>query len=332
VTSNVVNLRLTTARSQLRGLRTYTAFLCAIAVVLVGLWILAGRGHGGSALAPWAIGAGIAALICLYSWVAYARAFTECTPAGLRTRGLGGLTECSWPGVSDIVLRPHGRTVTVMVTTTTGTRFRLGVPVDGGVMGDPRFRVKAQQILDYWHSATKEAAGADRPALTRAGAHPAFASRPAVIAIELRPRMFDKIMGKIWRWSFTIMIPLLCVIAIPFALQDIGPAWSAHLGHGQPGIFAAHTASCDKTCDWYGTFTGRDGSVRKGMMLADGGHVTGAGDRVAALYEGTGTTAYPAGGGTDWIYTTVLLIAGIAAAVFWAVLLFRELRRRIQRA
>lgn len=154
---SVENLRLTIARSQLRGLLAYIALISAVTVLLAVFWALGGQ--GGSVVGAWALGAGIGALIGLYAYIAYARAFTECTPAGLRTRGLGGLQECPWSGVSDASLRPHGRTATVMVTTTSGTRFRLGVPVDGGVMRDPEFMGKVQQVVEYWHSATEEPTG-----------------------------------------------------------------------------------------------------------------------------------------------------------------------------
>jgi hypothetical protein len=41
-----------------------------------------------------------------------------------------------------------------MVTTTNGTRFRLGAPVNGGAMGDPEFGSKVEAIQQYWLTLT----------------------------------------------------------------------------------------------------------------------------------------------------------------------------------
>jgi hypothetical protein len=79
----------------------------------------------------------------------YMRAFIECTPDGARTRGLGGKRQCSRPQVADIVIRPSPGSRLVVITTKDGVRFWLGAPVDGGVMPDPEFSVKFDQIVDY---------------------------------------------------------------------------------------------------------------------------------------------------------------------------------------
>jgi hypothetical protein len=60
------------------------------------------------------------------------------------------------------------------------------------------------------------------------------------------------------------------------------------------------------------------------------GRRAGLGDREAALYEGGGV-AYFAGGGPDWLYLTLMLIAGVAAIAFWIALLARMLIRRRRR-
>ena len=100
------DLRFTVERSQLRGLRIYTAVAAAAAVALGAAWQLS-RSSGQVGML--ALVAGLGAALGAYSWAAYARAFTECTPAGLRTRGLGGLRESTWPRITDIGLRPYGR-------------------------------------------------------------------------------------------------------------------------------------------------------------------------------------------------------------------------------
>jgi Bacterial PH domain len=95
--------------------------------------------------------------------VVHARAYTECTPAGIRTRGLAGTRECRWEEVADIVAQPYRGAAFIMVVTRSGRRFRLGAPVEGGVMGDPQLPAKMAEIRQYWQSAVA-AAGRSAPA------------------------------------------------------------------------------------------------------------------------------------------------------------------------
>ncbi len=140
-----------TAR-QLRGLRTYLALLAGIIAVLTA----AGLSTRAGMLLVWDVAVGLGLAVGLYAYVMYARAFTDCTAAGIRTRGLAGQRECAWPQVADIA-PAYSRTATVMVATTGGARFRLGVPVTGGVMADPEFAAKVSQIQHYWRSAAQTA-------------------------------------------------------------------------------------------------------------------------------------------------------------------------------
>lgn len=144
--------------SQLRGLRWFTLLLAAVTIVLVVSTTTSGGGWGGR-LGEWTIAAGICTLISVYALVIYGLAYTECTPAGIRTRGLAGRRECRWAEVARIVPRPYRNTVTVVVVTTAGRRFRLGAPVAGGVMNDPQFPDKLARIQQYWQSADAMAGG-----------------------------------------------------------------------------------------------------------------------------------------------------------------------------
>jgi hypothetical protein len=137
---------------QRRGLGAFVLAFCGAAVASAGAGVMS-----------LAICAGIVALVGSWALVMYVWAFTECTPIGIRTRGLAGSRECRWAEVAAIVARPYGRTATVMVTTTAGERFRLGAPVAGGVMGDPEFPAKVAQIRQYWHATVASSAGIISP-------------------------------------------------------------------------------------------------------------------------------------------------------------------------
>jgi hypothetical protein len=146
----MAELRLTITVRQKRGLLLLLVIVGLAALVLALMRPLA------------AVWLGIAELLVLWAYVMYARAFTECTPDGIRTRGLGGQRQCSWPQVANIRLHPRSRLV--VVTTRDGRRFWLGVPVDGGVMPDPEFTVKFKQVVRYWHAAPGSSAGEGEPA------------------------------------------------------------------------------------------------------------------------------------------------------------------------
>jgi hypothetical protein len=150
----VDELVIRTTPDQLRGLRKVLVVVAAFTIILIPGAVLA-DGSLGTRLDVLAAAGGISSLALLWVYSAYSRAFTECSPAGIRTRSLGGLTECPWTGVAKIALCPRGQTVTVMVTTTNSTRFRLGTPVDGGAMGDPEFALKVAAIQQYWRTATR---------------------------------------------------------------------------------------------------------------------------------------------------------------------------------
>jgi hypothetical protein len=83
----------------LRGLRNLVV-VYAVITVLLTLGAVLANGSLGRALGWWAAGLGIGSLIGLWAYVMYARAFTECSAAGIRTRGLAGQTQCPWAQIA----------------------------------------------------------------------------------------------------------------------------------------------------------------------------------------------------------------------------------------
>ena len=106
---------------------------------------------------PWALGCALVVnmITYLYENIMYTRAFTECTDSGILTRGLAGNRVCSWPHVREITCRTRVWGTDVLVTTVSGARFRLGVPVDRSTMRDPDIAAKVEQIRRYWRAATR---------------------------------------------------------------------------------------------------------------------------------------------------------------------------------
>jgi hypothetical protein len=132
-------------------LRNFVITFIVATGVLTSLAVLNPAGQ----IVGWAVGAGFVVLVGIWAYLMYSRAYTECTPAGIRTFGLGGLRSYPWPLVTDIRIRYGGYGIaTVRVTTVGGNRFYLGAPVVGGVMGgNPQiFKDKFLQIQAYWRS------------------------------------------------------------------------------------------------------------------------------------------------------------------------------------
>lgn len=151
------DLRFETERRQLRGLVLYVAVLALAAAVLTVAWLSGRAGSRGA----WAIGLDLGAVLGLSTCVSYARAFSELTPTGIRTRGLAGVRSAEWSRVREVVRSPHGRTTSVMVIRTDGSTFRLGAPVDGGVMPDARFAEKMEEIRRYVAQQVPAAGGSE---------------------------------------------------------------------------------------------------------------------------------------------------------------------------
>jgi hypothetical protein len=106
-------------------------------------------------------------------------------------------------------------------------------------------------------------------------------------------------------------------------------AWAVHFGLGQRGTFTSVSQDCSPRgiCMWTGAFTGDNGSASYGVTFEDGGHPGTAGAvNIPATY--LWGSAYPQGGGSDWvtyaIFDVIEILAVIGGLRFW-------LRRRTQR-
>jgi len=96
----------------------------------------------------------------------YARAVTECTPAGLRARTTRGkVREWPWPQVAAITVdakrnspRWGGAIIKhVVVTSTGGDRVRLVTPMCSVGPDEEEFTASVRQIQDYWTAAIEAA-------------------------------------------------------------------------------------------------------------------------------------------------------------------------------
>ena len=307
---------------QLRGLSLFVLALGGAAVAWAGVGMVA-----------FAISAGLVALIGLWALVMYIRAFTECTPTGIRTRGLAGTRECRWADVAAIVARPYGRTTTVMLTTTAGGRFRLGAPVAGGVMGDPEFPAKVAQIRQYWHVAVTSSADITLPADITAAPLPAWwltadlpgptgprVGPPAALPAPARRRPSGMRAVDLFSTACFVLAGLAAVGALVIAPFALGPAIRAAHGTGTPGVFTAQDQLCTRAgCIWDGTFRSDHGTI----LQADYGDAappgTHPGSSFPALWPGGSNDVYAAHGSTGWVQIVLVEVGALVllAALVW---------------
>lgn len=331
---------------QLRGLGLYVLLLAGVAVLLAVLAAVSGGGWG-STPGWWAFGAGFGALVGLWALVMYARAFTECTPTGIHTRGLAGTRDCRWGEVADIVPRPYRGTVIVSVITTYGSRFWLGAPVAGGVMGDPEFGAKLAQIQQYWRSVVTRADDATLMASSAVGEAPprrvppdvpdASADMgspdwlPAMPPVHVRRRSVSA-----WNVFSNVCFTLAALAAVgvlvmaPWAL---GPAIRAAHGNGTPGMFTAQEQQCSRVgCNWLGMFRSEHGTVLHDADYVDRAPPgTHSGSSFPALWPGGSNDVYAAHGSTGWIQIVLAEVVagvGLAALVWYGPIRYLRKRKR----
>jgi hypothetical protein len=144
----VENERFEIGSHQAAQLTLYAGLLAAAGAAL-DIAAVAARGHVPGRVSEWGIGLTIGGVIALWARTAYARAYTELSADGIRTRGIFGTRRAAWADVKDIsVVDSKGNGVySVKVLLRSGRGFRLGAPVHSPVMADPAFNRKVELLM-----------------------------------------------------------------------------------------------------------------------------------------------------------------------------------------
>ncbi len=131
------------------------------------------------------------------------------------------------------------------------------------------------------------------------------------------------------RVLWLVLVPVFAALTLPFLLLEVGPAYEARFGGGTDGVFTARSEDCGESgCAWRGDFRSADGAVERTGVRIIGGGPEAAGDRVDAVDTGSEDAVYPAGGGSNWLVITGLLVAVLAALAWWVRALRRERQAR----
>ena len=130
------------------------------------------------------------------------------------------------------------------------------------------------------------------------------------------------------RTLWLVLVPVFCLITLPFLLLEVGPAYEARFG-GTDGVFTARSEVCgDGGCAWRGDFRSDDGRVERTGVRLIGGGPDAVGDEVGAVDTGSEDAVYPAGGGSNWLVITGLLLVVLAALSWWVRAVRRERQAR----
>jgi hypothetical protein len=150
-------LRFEVTDYQQRAMLVSTRIVAVVALAVTFAWLplLGLKGVRAFWLAWGPGGLALGALISLYAYWAYSRAYAVCSSSEIRTKGLAGRREASWADVTDVSLMVGVGVIRVRAKG--GRKFWLGAPIDSAVVRDPAVVAKYMAILQYWRSASETA-------------------------------------------------------------------------------------------------------------------------------------------------------------------------------
>ncbi|SEM08492.1 hypothetical protein [Streptacidiphilus jiangxiensis] len=302
------------------GLLVFCALLAA-----AGTWV------------PAAIMGGTFLVLAVGMPVVFRGGWTKVDASGISYawRGSGRARVIAWHEVGGIQVveartQTGGIVRTVKVVLRTGTRRSLPVLSDSTANPDPEFDRKVEAVREL---ASRYGVASGVPAVPVPGVPGVPGLNPVVPPPVVPPRVeaaWSRRDRRFRRWTWRYLTPVAALLLVLMGAMDIGPTWSAHLGGGTRGTFTVTSVECGRSCDWAGDFVSDDGTdTRVGVGLGSGGDVHHVGDRIRAVDTGDHINVYPAGGGHDWIATTLLTGFGAVLLVQWIrTVPLRSLRAR----
>ncbi|GII62787.1 hypothetical protein Skr01_28720 [Sphaerisporangium krabiense] len=120
----------------------------------------------------------------------------------------------------------------------------------------------------------------------------------------------------------TIVLTFIGALLLYLAVPSIGPTLRAARAEGTPGEFTARQLYCiqhpgHESCTWLGDFRTKSGEIRTDIALYGSDRTTlRAGESTRAIDVGRPNQVYGPGGSNEWIFTGLLLLAGLAILVF----------------
>lgn len=122
--------------------------------------------------------------------------------------------------------------------------------------------------------------------------------------------------------AFSVALTALAVLLLYLAVPNIGTVIRAARADGAPGVNTPVRLSCvqhpgHESCFWSGEFRSDDGTiVRQDVeMYGSDRYTNREGEQVPAVDIGLAHRVYGPGGSNEWVFTALLLLAGLAILV-----------------
>jgi tetratricopeptide (TPR) repeat protein len=120
------------------------------------------------------------------------------------------------------------------------------------------------------------------------------------------------------RWTGATLALLVGLGCAGLGVVDWGPNWQAAHGGGTTGTLVLTRSDCVlDLCDWYGDFTGDDGSVRTDVAMQAEYVPEGAqvGDVLRVRDTGARDGLFPESGSDEWISVLLMTVVGVGLVV-----------------
>ncbi|MGN9846155.1 hypothetical protein ACTMTI_49385 [Nonomuraea sp. H19] len=118
--------------------------------------------------------------------------------------------------------------------------------------------------------------------------------------------------------GFTVALAVAGLLLLFVSVPELGPAIRAARADGVSGVFTARQLRCiqhpgHESCVWAGDFASDDGRVLRHDVELYGSDrdVLAAGQTTDAVDTGRESRVYGPGGSGEWMFTTLLAMAGL---------------------
>ncbi|GII02132.1 hypothetical protein [Planobispora takensis] len=122
--------------------------------------------------------------------------------------------------------------------------------------------------------------------------------------------------------AFGVALTVLAVFLLLLAVPNVGTAVRAARADGIGGWFTPGRLDCvqhpgHESCVWTGDFLSEDGAVRRTGIEMYGAdrYSHRAGERARAVDIGHPSRVYGPGGSNEWVFTALMLLAGVGIPV-----------------
>ncbi|MDH2424469.1 hypothetical protein [Sphaerisporangium sp. TRM90804] len=123
--------------------------------------------------------------------------------------------------------------------------------------------------------------------------------------------------------AFTVALTLVALSLMAIVVPNVGPVLRAARADGSPGVFTARSVACiqhpgHESCTWNGEFRSEDGTIHRPAVAFYGAdrEMLREGQRTLAFDVGRPNYVYGPGGSNEWVFTALILLAGLAVLGF----------------